>query len=205
MDIAANARPEFTFLKTLPTAMVMTLCLFYLMHLLIQTDVIDEPIDEMPIIADILYIPQVIENRLTEPKPKLADDPVAPPPVPKVDLPKVDPSGQTTTPGEGFRFIKPTLDPVIGISNGAIVQQVMVPPTYPNRALNLGIEGYVDVQFSVTAMGSTDNVQVVAAVPENVFDRAALRAVKRWKYLPDEARKASPAVLRERIRFSIQD
>lgn len=69
-------------------------------------------------------------------------------------------------------------------SDRDILPVVRVPPQYPRRALNRGIEGWVLLEFTVTASGMVENPRVVRADPESIFDRAAIRAVSRWRYQP---------------------
>lgn len=59
-----------------------------------------------------------------------------------------------------------------------------VAPEYPEAATRKGIEGYVDVHFTITPQGSVTNVSVVDADPADVFDHAAMDAVRRWHYEP---------------------
>lgn len=67
-------------------------------------------------------------------------------------------------------------------------QQVMplhrVEPQYPAKALRRKKEGYVVVNFSINTDGSPVDIEVVEAQPGQLFVREALRAIKRWKYLP---------------------
>ncbi len=201
MDIAATARSEFQFLKALLCATVVTLSLLYLMHRLVYSDAVpvDVVVTPMP---SIFWEERIITTNIKEDKPTKPDDPHTPPLAP---TPKLEPQQLTaefTADGFGFEPQKVIEGSGIGISTGGIIQQVMVPPSYPQRALSQGVEGYVDVQFKVTAMGSTEDVTILRGEPEGVFDRSAMRAVKRWKYLPDEKRLV-PEVLQERIRFSI--
>ncbi len=60
---------------------------------------------------------------------------------------------------------------------------VRVPPQYPARAAERGLEGYVVVVFTVTPMGSTTNIKVVEST-DKVFERNAVRAALRFKYKP---------------------
>ncbi|MGH0029841.1 MAG: energy transducer TonB [Myxococcota bacterium] len=65
-----------------------------------------------------------------------------------------------------------------------IVPLVRVEPDYPPRARQRGIEGYVDLEFTISPVGTVQNPRVIGAQPAIVFDRAALRAVRKWKYNP---------------------
>ena len=59
-----------------------------------------------------------------------------------------------------------------------------VKPNYPQRALERGIEGWVDVEFTVQPDGSTANVTVAAASHDSYFRREAVAAVEQWKFEP---------------------
>ncbi len=69
-------------------------------------------------------------------------------------------------------------------SDGEILPLVRVLPQYPARALNRGIEGWVLLEFTVSKAGIVLAPRVVQADPPTIFNRAALRAVSRWKYKP---------------------
>src|SRR5690606_36795770 len=61
---------------------------------------------------------------------------------------------------------------------------VRVPPEYPPRALSRGLEGWVQLQFTITTIGTVKDAIVVDASPKGVFDDAALKAIARWRYNP---------------------
>jgi TonB family protein len=65
-----------------------------------------------------------------------------------------------------------------------------VDPQVPTAAASSGIEGFVDVGFTVTALGRVENAIVTAAEPPGVFEQAALAAISRWRYSADERREA---------------
>ncbi len=67
---------------------------------------------------------------------------------------------------------------------GDILPLVRVAPQYPRRAMSRGIEGWVQLAFSIGPTGAPFNVRVVDADPSDIFDRAAIRAVEKWKYKP---------------------
>jgi len=70
-------------------------------------------------------------------------------------------------------------------------------PQYPMRAMDRGIEGWVEVAFTIDADGSVSGAKVTAAAPEDTFDKAVLNAVSKWRYAPanDGRPQASVAVL----------
>jgi protein TonB len=69
-------------------------------------------------------------------------------------------------------------------SDQEVLPLVRIAPDYPARAAARGIEGWVIVQFTITPTGSVRDPLVVEAMPKNVFDDAALKAIARWRYNP---------------------
>jgi protein TonB len=69
-------------------------------------------------------------------------------------------------------------------SDRDVIPLVRVNPEYPPRELSRGTEGWVRVQFTITATGTVKDPVVVDAEPENTFDDAALKAIARWRYNP---------------------
>jgi TonB family protein len=59
-----------------------------------------------------------------------------------------------------------------------------VSPEYPSSAEKSNIEGFVVLQFDITKTGNTDNITVVDATPEGIFDESAKAALEQWKYKP---------------------
>ena len=57
-------------------------------------------------------------------------------------------------------------------------------PNYPAEARAAHIEGWVLVEYTVSAEGRVVDPHVVKAEPPNVFDQAALDAVRQWRYTP---------------------
>jgi len=88
-------------------------------------------------------------------------------------------------------------------ADGDLTPLIEVAPQYPQTARERGIEGHVDVQFTVAAAGTVESPAVTASEPAGIFDQAALAAVSRWRYRADFDR--APQTMTERIRFSLAD
>ncbi len=84
---------------------------------------------------------------------------------------------------------------------------VRINPDYPMRALQRGIEGWVDVQYTISATGAVSDPIVLASSPKNIFDDAAIKAVSRWQYNPTTQGDASVEFtgMRTKIRFALAD
>jgi protein TonB len=65
-----------------------------------------------------------------------------------------------------------------------VIPIVRVNPDYPQSAIDRNLEGWVQVQFTVTTIGTVRDAIVVAAEPRKTFDDAALKAIARWRYNP---------------------
>lgn len=58
-------------------------------------------------------------------------------------------------------------------------------PRYPRHARNTLVRGSVLLEFSVSPDGEPVDPKVLRAVPHGVFEEAAMRAIKRWRYRPE--------------------
>ncbi len=98
---------------------------------------------------------------------------------PQMDMPNLDIPLQTD------RF-NGSLIGGVQIGTGGISTNVLplvrIPPRYPIRAASRRLEGWVKVEFTIREDGSIKDPVVVDAQPKNIFDRAALNAIKRWKF-----------------------
>ena len=129
-----------------------------------------------------------------------------PPPTPEV------PSIATSSASVGGNVV--TLAPVVdtsgamqglNISAGSdrdVVPLVRINPDYPPRALSRGLEGWVQVQFTITETGSVADATVVDASPKGVFDDAAIKAILRWRYNPKV--EGAVAVARKGVQTSLR-
>lgn len=113
--------------------------------------------------------------------------PEQPPPPPEIDF------SQNLDPDAAVSEIVPVMDTSLelaaedlgaGGSDRDIVPLVRVEPQYPARAKQRGIEGWVELMFTITATGRVADVVVTQSHPGTIFDSAASKAVRRWKYNP---------------------
>ena len=162
---------------------IATFGLFVLMHELIKTD--DAVIVTMlPIYAETSIYQEHEEkiNKITRMKP----------PPPLVVQPKVarEDIPASVTPNDTFDdriFVEiPPTDVKTDIGDTKMQTEarplVRFNPEYPPVAARDGVEGWVELSFSIDASGAVINVEVLNSDPKRIFDKAAKRALKRWKY-----------------------
>ena len=90
--------------------------------------------------------------------------------------------------------------------DGDLQQMFMIQPMYPPQAARNKIEGWVEVEFTVTALGTVTNAKIINSKPHRVFDAATLRALRKSKFKPlmvNGKPQAQKAV--QIIEFKLQD
>lgn len=70
------------------------------------------------------------------------------------------------------------------MSTANLVRVNTAQPRYPKRARARAISGWVEVKFTVTTSGKTDDIEVSRSEPERIFDAAATKAVQQWTFEP---------------------
>ncbi|UPS11584.1 energy transducer TonB [Vibrio alginolyticus] len=83
---------------------------------------------------------------------------------------------------EGIAISAPNLKGTMG--NQQALPLYRVDPRYPSKALKRRVEGYVIMRFTIDATGRPKDIKVIEAEPERMFEREAIRALKKWKYQP---------------------
>lgn len=79
-------------------------------------------------------------------------------------------------------------------------------PQYPETARKRGIEGWVEIAFTVTPSGTVEDIEIRNASPTGVFEESAIRAVRLWRFEPvvrNGEKVPQRAMLR--LKFSNQD
>ncbi len=188
---------------------LVTLSLLFIMHLLIEfgESALSTPRDRHTL--EFVRIKRN-ENLNTEditpekpPKP-----PEVPPDIPPQDMDNIDPNAPT------INIAPPTVAAnvdiggpgAMNIAEGDYLPIVRVAPVYPARALSRGVEGYVDMSFTVTSTGTVKD-PIIMFSTSSLFDRAATRAVLKFKYKPRvvDGQPVEVYGVKTRITFKIEE
>jgi periplasmic protein TonB len=91
-------------------------------------------------------------------------------------------------------------------SDRDVIPLVRINPEYPPSAIRRELEGWVQVQFTITASGMVKDAMVVDAEPDDIFDDAALKAIARWRYNPkvENGAPVERAGVQTRIVFQLE-
>lgn len=196
-------------LATFPLAILTTLALLWGMQSLVHqpTPVYEEkPSPTIPNVRS--HVKKIETFHSTEEalvKPQIVELPptlIMEPPIAERGGPDFIHTRVKLLPGEGT---------AIGVNidtGGKPMPIVRINPAYPANALSRGIEGYVDVEFEITALGTTSNIRILAYEPSSVFNSSVLKAVRGWKYRPvasDNGGAEPSRLVRERIKFSLEN
>lgn len=120
-------------------------------------------------------LPKKVKTKTAPPPPDIdiADTPMKPG-MQNLNAPSI-PTNQGLDLGMGFGGM---------MTDSDVLPLVRVEPLYPRRANERGIEGWVHLRFTISRAGVVKDPVVVDADPPNTFNRAAERAVLKWKYKP---------------------
>ena len=171
-----------------PIAAVITFLLFMLMQRLILTDEVEleEARDELSIsISEEIEDLQVRQREVTMDD---VNDVEPPPPPPQIErqVAEAPAEDMNTIAGEIPEFDAPDLgsgDVSFDVSDRDAQPMVRIPPQYPPRAAERGVEGNCLMQFDVTPDGTPTNI-VALDCTSSLFERSSIRAVERWRYEP---------------------
>lgn len=126
------------------------------------------------------------------------DSPVAEkrtrPEPPKPMTAPIRPTENIVETGEHLQFSSETPDINLGKFTNTMTLQlntdgqatpiVRANPSYPATAARDGVEGWVEMEFAISPQGEVFDVRVTNAEPKRVFNQAAVRALRKWKYRP---------------------
>ena len=95
----------------------------------------------------------------------------------------------------------------IAASDTDVVPIVRVTPQYPLRASERGIEGWVEVEFTISKLGTVKDPTVINSHPSSIFDRSALKAIRKWKYNPkiEDGEPVERPGIKVRLKFELSN
>lgn len=175
-------------------AVCVTLALFYLMHYLVYSGDRLTPRDTSTVSIDFRQV-QLEDELQTKDRrrPEEPPPPDEPPPPPEMEVEKMDqplsplPDLQAPRLDVPFSGSGPFLGGLragTGAQEGDLIPLVRIQPQYPRRAALAGIEGWVQVEFTITETGSVTDPRVIDAKPPRIFNQEAIRAILKWKFKP---------------------
>jgi TonB family protein len=141
-------------------------------------------------------------------RPVLAQEPTPPPrieaPAPTVAEDPPAPAPAAPAPVATSTAAAPAANTVVSASSLRVLRREK--PTYPLWALEQGVSGWVDLEFTVAVDGSVKDIAIVGSEPKSAFNSAARSALARYIYEP--ARRDGVAVPQRasiRMRFTLED
>ena len=150
-------------------------------------DVVKAPI-ETKIIEEIKKPPPEVPP---PPPPKLAapPPPFIPPPEINIQVPVVTPPTITAVtpvrpPPGPPPVARPAPAPVQPAVRKEFKASYRVEPTFPRRAIQLGLSGKVVAWVHVKPDGTVSDVEIRSST-NNIFDREVVRALSQWKFNPE--------------------
>lgn len=129
--------------------------------------------------------------------------PSAPRPVAPQPAPYANTAPQTPSPAEPLPANAPAPAPATQVRK-EVRPLTIVRPEYPPRGLQRGVEGYVLVEFTVTATGEVADVRIAEAEPRRLFDKSAIEAASQFRFEPATQNGEAVAVEGVRYRFNYQ-
>jgi protein TonB len=190
-------------------AIFVTFGLFYLMQALILGK--DMKLDKAGgTMVDFIRLKK--ESEVETKKRKMPDkkEPEEPPPPPDLSMARSNKPSQEM--GDMAFAIDVDVDVggtniSIAASDSDVIPVVRVNPQYPLRASERGIEGWVEVEFTISKLGTVKDPRVFNSHPSSIFDRAALKAIRKWKYNPkiEDGEPVERPGVKVRLRFDLSD
>jgi len=154
------------------------------------------------------------KRQTTKPKPKQKPKPKAA--RPKAPLPNMNsllggvsmniPEFETQDiAGDTSKLLEEIADDAIMNENTVDVKPKVLarpPLEYPAEAAKDGIKGYVVINILIAKDGSVEIAKILESQPANIFDDAALNAVRSWRFSPAKY-KMKPVKMwaKQKIRF----
>lgn len=201
---------------SLGSALFFGVLVFFTMQLMIASDGLFEKPDRNQTYLDFVRVdPNTQETQVKDRR--IPDPPKPPEKPPQTPDAEADFDNNTTAMNMDLPNINTSISQGDGPSFGSlgggggmsgfdtdVIPMVRPNPKYPPRALQAGIEGYVILDVTIDADGSVSAVSVIESKPKRLFDREAIRAMKRWKFRPKIVDgKPQPQRAKQKLEFNL--
>lgn len=169
-----------------------------------EVELPDEPVEPIEMDSELPELTEVTPEPEPEPEPEPAPDP-PPQEAPAEPAPTQDAPSNVAVSEPAQQEAAPEAEPAPSnepVSVGQATPTSRVNPSYPPRAQRRGMEGFVEVAFTIRRDGSVDasSIRVTNAQPRRVFDDAAREAIAQWQFeSSDRLRNAT-----QRIEFQLR-
>lgn len=168
-------------------ACVVTFGLFWTMQALVSTAFVLSDSKASPKI-EFVRLRRNTAPEIKKREPPKRQKPQEAPPPPQINVSKasLEPTGDLSAFVANFSAAD-ALESGIGAGGGTdrdATPLVRIEPEYPMRMRQRGIEGAVGITFTIAKTGTVKDAVVDFSQPKGVFDKAALAAVRRWRYNP---------------------
>lgn len=181
---------------------IISVCLFYLMSELVNTE--DNLLPDASENTSVEFLRTKTDSESSTRERSLPKKP------PEATPPPALPSQEVTNEAVGpdtLALETPAMDtkfsggiPFLGGGGGEIMPIVRILPQMPRKAAMNGIEGYVVAKFTVTKDGQTKDVSIIEAKPPRIFNRSAQQAILKWKYKP-QFQDGKPVEIEQTVRL----
>ena len=167
-----------------------------------EVELPEEPVEPVEMDSELPELTEVKPEPRPEPTPEPRPEPT-PQQQPVEAAPRAAPASVDSAPA--VREAAPEAQPAPSnepVNVGQVTPTNQVGPKYPPRAQRRGMEGFVEVAFTIRRDGSVDSssIRVTSAQPRRVFDDAAREAIAKWQFEPsDRLRNAT-----QRIEFELR-
>ena len=175
------------------SSIIITMIIFLIIQSLISRSANVDQKDKNPNLVEFIRINQ--DDNLQErtrqipekppqpkrpPQPEIQLDDKTPPPVQQFDLDLPDFNLPTDFSGAFLGNIND-----MGRGTSQLIPLVKIAPRCPSEAAMGGINGSVVLELLVNESGRVDTIKIKQARPSRVFNKEALKAVRRWQFKPE--------------------
>lgn len=194
-------------------ALVVTLGLFYIMNMMVTGKVSGTEVSASTTIVNFIRLKSETETQnknrqRIKPEQNIAKVPSRPS-VNTLSSTAIKSTPSLKMPAPQLSAFSIKGSPVIGeigpeSTDGVLIPVSRIAPQYPRKAAQKKLEGWVKLEFTVATDGSVLDIKVVDAKPRRVFNRAAIKAISKWKFKPMGSVVSSSKRFNQIIEFKLK-